>query len=171
VVDCPVIGTKQPAEQGKLVVLAAGPDEWREPCGPVFDAIAQKTVWFDKPCAGSRMKIVVNSWLLAMTGGLAETIAIARALDVDPGEFLEILDGAPMGSPYAQLKGKSMIERSYEPAFPLGLAAKDASLVEEAARANGVDTEVARAVRARFEQAAEAGHGDEDMAAVHEAWL
>ena len=170
-VDCPVIGTKQPAEQGKLVVLAAGPEEQRARCEPVFDAIAQTTVWFDRACGGSRMKVVVNSWLLALTAGLAETIAVARALEVDPSQFLEILDGAPMGSPYAQLKGKAMVERSYEPAFPLRLAGKDASLVEEAARASGLEPDIARAVRARFEQAAEQGHGDEDMAAVHEASL
>jgi 3-hydroxyisobutyrate dehydrogenase len=168
-VDCPVIGTKQPAEQGKLIVLAAGPGEARERCEPVFDAIGQKTVWFERPCAASRMKVVVNSWLLALTGGLAETIAIARALEVDPNDFLEILEGAPMGSPYAQLKGKAMIEHSYEPAFPLRLAAKDASLVEEAAKAHGLEPEVLHAVRALYERAAQEGHGDEDMAAVHEA--
>jgi 3-hydroxyisobutyrate dehydrogenase len=168
-VDCPVIGTKQPAEQGKLIVLAAGPGEARERCEPVFDAIGQKTVWFERPCAASRMKVVVNSWLLALTGGLAETIAIARALEVDPKDFLEILEGAPMGSPYAQLKGKAMIEHSYEPAFPLRLAAKDASLVEEAAKAHGLEPEVLHAVRALYERAAQEGHGDEDMAAVHEA--
>jgi 3-hydroxyisobutyrate dehydrogenase len=171
VVDCPVIGTKQPAEEGKLVVLAAGPEEERERCAPLFDAISQKTVWFDHPCGGSRMKVVVNSWLLALTAGLAETMAVARALDVDPAAFLEILDGAPMGSPYAQLKGKLMLDRSYEPAFPLRLAGKDASLVEEAAKAHGLEPEIARTVRARFERAAEQGHGDEDMAAVHEASL
>jgi 3-hydroxyisobutyrate dehydrogenase len=169
IVDCPVIGTKQPAEQGKLIVLAAGPGEARERCEPVFDAIGQKTVWFERPCGASRMKVVVNSWLLALTGGLAETIAVARAVDVDPKDFLQILEGAPMGSPYAQLKGKAMIEHSYEPAFPLRLAAKDASLVEEAAKANGLDPEILRAVRALYERAVKEGHGDEDMAAVHES--
>jgi 3-hydroxyisobutyrate dehydrogenase len=169
-VDCPVLGTKQPAEEGKLIVLAAGPEESREDCGPVFEAIGQKTVWFDRPCGGTRMKIVVNSWLLAITTGLAEAIAVAQALDVDPKVFLEILDGAPMGSPYAQMKGKSMIERDYPPAFPLSLAAKDAALVVEAAAAGGLDPALARTVLDRFQRAAEAGHGDEDMAAVHEAW-
>jgi 3-hydroxyisobutyrate dehydrogenase len=115
------------------------------------------------------MKVVVNSWLLALTGGLAETIALARALDVDPNEFLEIIDGAPMGSPYAQLKGKAMVERSYEPAFPLRLAAKDAALVEEAARAGGLDPELISSIRSLYDRAAQNGHADEDMAAVHEA--
>jgi 3-hydroxyisobutyrate dehydrogenase len=170
-VDCPVIGTKQPAEEGKLTVLAAGPEEARERCAPVFDAIGQKTVWFERACGASRMKVVVNSWLLAMTSGLAESIAVARALDVEPGQFLEILDGAPMGSPYAQLKGKAMIEHSYDPAFPLSLAGKDAALVVDAAEANGIDPALARTVLDRYQKAAEEGHGDADMAAVHEAWL
>jgi 3-hydroxyisobutyrate dehydrogenase len=168
-VDCPVIGTKQPAEEGNLIVLAAGPDEAREPCDPLFEAIGQKTVWFERPCGASRMKVVVNSWILALTGGLAETIAVARALDVDPNEFLEIIDGAPMGSPYAQLKGKAMVERSYEPAFPLRLAAKDAALIEEALTGNGLDPQIISTIRALYERASEQGHGDEDMAAVHEA--
>jgi 3-hydroxyisobutyrate dehydrogenase len=169
IVDCPVIGTKQPAEQGKLIVLAAGPDEAREPCEPVFDAIGQKTVWFQRPCGASRMKVVVNSWILALTGGLAETLAVARALDVDPKDFLEIIDGAPMDSPYAQLKGKAMVDRSYEPAFPLRLAAKDAALVEEAAKAGGFDPEILQTIRSLYDRAAADGHADEDMAAVHEA--
>src|SRR4051812_1542717 len=38
-VDAPVIGTKQPAEQGKLTVLASGPREARERAKPVFDAV------------------------------------------------------------------------------------------------------------------------------------
>jgi 3-hydroxyisobutyrate dehydrogenase len=63
-----------------------------------------------------------------------------------------------------------MIERDYPPAFPLSLAGKDAALVVEAAEAGGLDPALARTVLDRFQRAAEAGHGDEDMAAVREAW-
>jgi len=42
-VDAPVLGTRQPAEEGKLVVLASGPDDALDRCEPVFDAIGQKT--------------------------------------------------------------------------------------------------------------------------------
>ena len=169
-VDAPVLGTKQPAEQGELLVLASGPDDARERCRPVFDAIGKKTLWLGEAGAGTRLKLVLNSWLLALTAGLGETLALARALDVDPGQFLETIDGAPMGSPYAQLKGKAMIEHSYEPSFPLGLAEKDAALILEAAEPEGLDPRIARAVGERFARAAELGHGEEDMAAVHEAY-
>ncbi len=60
-VDAPVLGTKQPAEQGKLIVLASGPSEERARCGPVFDAIGSKTLWLGEAGAGSRLKIVVTT--------------------------------------------------------------------------------------------------------------
>jgi 3-hydroxyisobutyrate dehydrogenase len=135
----------------------------------VFDAIGSKTVWLGEAGAGSRMKLVVNSWLLALTAGLAETIALAGTLDIDPSAFLETIDGSGIGVPYAQLKGKMMIEGRYEPSFPLALAEKDAGLVLEAAELGHLRPRVAPAVHELFARADELGHGDEDMAAVYEA--
>ena len=43
-VDAPVLGTKAPAEQGQLTVLAAGDPAARERCAPVFDAVGARTV-------------------------------------------------------------------------------------------------------------------------------
>jgi 3-hydroxyisobutyrate dehydrogenase len=169
-VDAPVLGTKQPAEEGALVVLASGPDELRPRCEPVFDAIGSKTVWLGEAGAGSRMKLVVNSWLSALVVALGETIALARTLGQDPRRFLEIIGGGPLDTPYAQLKGSAMIERDYPPSFPLRLAEKDVALVLEAAERSGLRLELAAAVRSRLTRAAELGHGDEDMAAVAESY-
>jgi len=119
--------------------------------------------------AGSRLKLVVNAWLIALVEGLAETIALAEGLGIDPRRFIETIDGGPMGPPYAKLKGTAMIERSFEPSFPLKLAAKDAGLVADAARAAGLDLPLPAAIRDQMAKAVEAGHGDEDMAATIEA--
>jgi 3-hydroxyisobutyrate dehydrogenase len=169
-VDAPVLGTKQPAEEGALVVLASGPEEVEARCRPVFEAIGSKTVWLGEAGAGSRMKLVLNSWLVALVAGLAETIALARALGEDPGRFLEIIDGGPIGLPYAELKGRAMIEGDYPTSFRLQLAQKDAGLVVEAAEQAGLSPEVAKAAVRMYSRAAELGHGDEDVAAVIEAY-
>ena len=164
-VDGPVSGTRQPAEKGELVVLASGPG--RERLGPVFDAVASKVVDLgDEIGAGSRMKLVLNAWLVALVEGLAESIALAEGIGADPARFLEIIDGGPLGPPYAKLKGTAMIERNFEPSFPLSLAAKDAGLVDEAARAAGLDLPLPRVIRDQMAKAIAAGHGDEDMAAT-----
>jgi 3-hydroxyisobutyrate dehydrogenase len=168
-VDAPVLGTKAPAEQGQLVVLASGPEEVRERCEPVFGAVGGKTVWLGEAGEGSRLKLVVNNWIVGILGVLAETIAFARATGVEPRKFLETIEGGPLGLPYAQIKGGMMIEEDFPTSFSAKLARKDAALVLDAAGARDLDMAVASAVATRFDEAIEAGHGEEDMAAVYEA--
>src|SRR5919199_6299030 len=124
-VDAPVLGTKQPAEQGQLIVLASGPEEVRERCQPIFDAVGSQTYWLGPAGAGSRLKLVTNNWIVGLLSTLAETIGFARALDVDPAQFLEVIEGGPLGPPYAQMKGQMMIEEEFPTSFSANLARKD----------------------------------------------
>jgi 3-hydroxyisobutyrate dehydrogenase len=168
-VDAPVLGTKGPAEGGQLIVLASGPEEARAKCEPVFEAVGSKTVWLGEAGEGSRLKLVVNNWIVGLLGVLAETLALARATGVDPNRFLETIEGGPLNAPYAQMKGGMMIEADYPPSFSAKLARKDAGLVLDAAAAEDLRLAIAEAVAARFDEAIEAGYGEEDMAAIHEA--
>jgi len=165
-VDAPVLGTKEPAEAGKLTVLASGPAAGRERCRPVYDVIGSTTVELgDAIGTASRMKLVLNAWLLALVEGLAESIRLAEGLGVDPQRFLDIIDGGPLGVPYAKLKGPMMIERSYPASFPLRLADKDALLALDA----GLQLPLLDAVEQQMRAAIEKGHGDDDIAAAAEA--
>jgi 3-hydroxyisobutyrate dehydrogenase len=166
-VDAPVLGTRQPAEQGQLIVLASGPEAVRERSEQIFDAVGSKTVWLGEAGDGSRLKLVVNNWIVGLLGVLAETVAFAEATGVDPARFLETIEGGPLGLPYAQMKGSMMIEEDFPTSFSANLARKDASLVLDAARAHDLRLGIAEAVTARFDEAIQAGHGDEDMAAVY----
>jgi 3-hydroxyisobutyrate dehydrogenase len=168
-VDAPVLGTKEPAEQGQLIVLASGPEEVRERCQPIFDAIGSNTLWLGPAGAGSRLKLVTNNWIVGLLGVLAETISLARAVGVDPARFLEAIEGGPLGAPYAQMKGQMMIDEEFPTSFSVDLARKDANLVLEAAKARDLHLAIAEAVAARFEEAIDAGYGEEDMAAIYEA--
>ncbi|MEU5264357.1 NAD(P)-dependent oxidoreductase [Amycolatopsis sp. NPDC021455] len=167
-VDAPVLGTRQPAEQAQLQVLASGPEEARPKATPVFDAVGMKTQWLGPAGRGSRLKLVMNAWVLALTNGTAESLALAGALGIDPALFLETIKGGGLDVGYAHVKGSAMLSGDYPAAFPAGLAAKDARLVVEAA-ADDVDVAGAKAVLAHLEAAVEAGHGDEDMAALYRA--
>jgi 3-hydroxyisobutyrate dehydrogenase len=169
-VDAPVLGTKDPAEKGELLVLASGPATVRDRCAPVFDAVGRATVWLgEEPGDASRLKLVINHWLLGLVSGSAETIALARALDVHPAKFLEAIDGSPLNSPYAQFKGMAMVKGNFETSFPLRLAHKDLNLVLDAARARSFDAPLAATAATLFTRAAELGHADDDMSAVYAA--
>jgi len=168
-VDAPVLGTRQPAEQGQLVVLASGPEEVRERSQQIFDAVGSKTVWLGETGAGSRLKLVVNNWIVGLLGVLAETVAFANSIGVDPARFLETIEGGPLGLPYAQLKGNMMIEEDFPTSFSARLARKDTGLVLGTAETHDLEMPIARAVAARFDEAIQAGHGEQDMAAIYRA--
>ncbi len=167
-VDAPVLGTRQPAEQGQLLVLAAGTAEARAAVQPVFDAVGRATRWVGDDAdnaAASRLKLVLNSWVLAVTTGTAEALALARGLDVDPQAFLDALAGGPLDLPYLQVKAAAILAEDWTPQFSVTNAAKDADLIVAAGAGSGVALDVAAAAAARFHRAADAGHGEADMAA------
>jgi 3-hydroxyisobutyrate dehydrogenase len=167
-VDAPVLGTRKPAEDGALVVLASGPEEAREPLQPVLEAIASRVMWLGPAGAGTRLKLVANSWVLTVVEGIAESLTLARALGLDEQHFLDVVKGGAMDAPYVQLKGSAMLAGEFTPAsFGLDGAAKDADLIVAAAREAGVELAVLEAARSHFARALEAGHGDKDMAATY----
>ncbi|GLY81101.1 NAD(P)-dependent oxidoreductase [Actinoallomurus iriomotensis] len=166
-VDSPVLGTRKPAEDGALVVLASGPRDER--VGRVFEAIGSRTMWIGEGTEASRLKLVANSWVLALTSAIGEAVALAEAFDLDPRLFLQAIEGGLMDTPYAHLKGEAIIKRELPASFPLTGAAKDAGLVAAAGRAAGANPRIADTAREQFRRAIELGHGDEDMAAVYYA--
>jgi len=168
-VDTPVLGTRAPAEQGTLVVLATGDAALHPAVAPLLEAVGARTIWVDGEVGASRLKLVVNAWVLALIEGIAESVALAERLGIAPQLFLDAINGGPTDTPYAQIKGAAMIARDFPSAFSLAGALKDAGLVLDAAREAGLEMAVTEAVRDQLARAAAAGHGDEDMAAIYRA--
>jgi 3-hydroxyisobutyrate dehydrogenase len=165
-VDAPVLGTRQPAEQGKLVILESGPEEARPRVQPVFDAVGQRTIRVGEAGAGTRLKLVTNSWVVSVVETGAETIALAEGLGVDPDLFFKAIEGSTLDLPYLRLKAGMMAKRDFTPSFRLKLAAKDASLVGESAVQHGLDLPVLEAIAERLSEGA-MEHGDEDLSATY----
>jgi 3-hydroxyisobutyrate dehydrogenase len=165
-VDAPVLGTKQPAAEGQLVVMASGKDELRERVQPVFDAVARRTMWVGEAGAGSRLKLVTNAWIVSIVEGLSETIALAEGLELDPALFLEAIDGGPLDAPYARIKAKAMIDRDFEPTFALKHASKDATLAADAAARRGLDLPVLAATAKRMDEAVPEC-GEKDLSSIY----
>ena len=168
-VDCPVLGTKEPAEKGALVMLASGPQDVREQLAPVLDALGSKTLWLGDAGAGSRLKMACNAWLFMVTAGAAQSIALARGLGVDPAQFLAAIEGGPLDTPYAHLKGGLMIDGDFPVSFGLTGATKDARLIRDALQAAGVSDRLDAAVLETMEAAAAALPADQvDLSALIE---
>jgi 3-hydroxyisobutyrate dehydrogenase len=149
--DAPVLGTREAAEKGELVVLASGPEEARSRVQPVFDAIGHRTIHVSQAEAGTRLKLVANSWVLAVVQTGAETVALAERLGVDPALSFQAIEGGSLDLPYLRTKAQAMADRDFRPSVRLSLP-------------------VLEAIARRFSQAA-TGHGDHDISATYLASL
>jgi 3-hydroxyisobutyrate dehydrogenase len=169
--DAPVLGTRQPAEQGTLTVLASGDRGLRGVADPLLDAIGDRTIWVgDEVGAASRLKLVCNAFTAALTAATAQSVALAEGLGLDPRLFLEAVSGGASDAPLTRAKGAMMIEGDYPAAFDVEGLRKDVALILEAVEEAGIAPELTRAVLGLAERAEERGHGADDMAALRTAF-
>ena len=163
-VDAPVSGSKGPAEQGQLLVLASGPQTAAGPLRPVFDAIGRKTVWLGEVGQGSTVKLVVNAYLSILVEGVAETMELADRLGVSHEQLAEVIEGGPLDAPLADAKLHKMDRGDYAPEFPLEWALKDVDLAISAA--GGEAPPLLAALSGQWHAAVAAGHGRQDISAA-----
>lgn len=131
-VDAPMLGTKGPAEQGKLSALLAGDEADIVVLRPVLDSVAGHVVdTHSAPPAASGLKLAMNAWIATLTAGIAQSLTLAEAFDVDPHLVMQALDGTAMDSPYVQQKGAKMLEGDYATQFATAGLHKDLALAGE----------------------------------------
>ena len=170
-IDAPVLGTRRPAEEGKLTVLAAAPEPLRDPVEPVFGAIGARTVWVsERPGDGTRLKLVANSWVATIVAATGQSIALAQGLGLDPRAFLDMMKGSAVDAAYLHVKGEAIIAGQFAPSFAVDGAVKDTGLIAAAMRESGIDAALMEAVGQQYRKAAGSGHGEDDMAAVYHAF-
>jgi 3-hydroxyisobutyrate dehydrogenase len=165
-VDAPVSGSRSPAEQGQLLVLASGPSEAKQPLEPVFAALGRATLWLGPAGAGSRMKLVLNTWLAFQTEGAAESAALAETLGVSIAALFDALRDNPLASPYALSKLTKMVEQDFHADFALDWALKDLDLVVSTA-GPGV-APIASAIAERWRGLVDHGSSGLDVSAARQ---
>ncbi|WP_413742680.1 NAD(P)-dependent oxidoreductase [Sodalis sp. RH15] len=164
-VDAPVSGTKAPAENAQITVLASGDRARAAAVEPVFGAIAKGTKWLGGAGAGSRMKLVVNAWLISMVQGMTESLFLAKTLGFTPDDFWAALEGGPLAAPYVKNKLEMIKSGDYTPQMQLSLALKDANLALDAAGSE--DLPGLSVIKEFWQNAVDAGLGEQDLAVVY----
>jgi len=91
VLDAPVSGGPQAAQEGRLLVMVGGPQETLERCRPVFETFADPVLHLGPVGAGQRAKLLNNLLLTAHLGVAESAFALARQLDVDPAGLSALL--------------------------------------------------------------------------------
>ncbi|KAI8013309.1 Glyoxylate/succinic semialdehyde reductase 1 [Camellia lanceoleosa] len=167
--EAPVSGSKKPAEDGQLVILAAGEKALYEEALPAFDVMGKKSFFLGHVGNGAKMKLVVNMIMGSMMNAFSEGLILADKSGLNPQTLLDVLDLGGIANPMFKMKGPTMIQKSYSPAFPLKHQQKDMRLALALGDQNAVSMPVAAAANEAFKKARSMGLGDLDFSAVHEA--
>jgi 3-hydroxyisobutyrate dehydrogenase len=165
--DAPVSGSKDPAAQGKLTIFASGPDGVRSRVAPLFDALGQRTIWVGPVGAGSRLKVVNNTWLAFEAEAVAASVALARRLGLETDKVVDALGGSPIVSPWQAAKLQRIAEGEFSAQFALSLALKDVRLALQAADDDGFA--VLACLADEWQRAVDHGLGDQDLTVVTRA--
>jgi 3-hydroxyisobutyrate dehydrogenase len=164
VVDAPVSGSKDPAAQGQLIIFASGPDEARPRVAPLFDALGRRTVWVGSAGAGTRLKLVNNTWLAFVTEAVAASVALARRLGLQTDTVVDALDGSPIVSPWQAAKLQRIAGGEFSAQFALALALKDVRLALQAAGEDRLA--VLGCLADEWQQVVDSGLGEQDLTVV-----
>ena len=167
-VDAPVGGSIGPAERAEVKFFVGGSDDAVARALPYLERMGRGVERLGPVGAGAAMKLVNNLMTIGTVALLAETLAAGEALGLERRRMVELLRRGGGASVMLENKHRNLAERVYRPEFLLGLARKDLSLLERAARRGGRSTPLAREARRLLEEALRQGHDREDFSSVAE---
>jgi 3-hydroxyisobutyrate dehydrogenase len=169
-VEAPVSGSKPRAAEGTLTIFAAGEPAAFERAKPLFDAMGELIVHVGPLGHGQMAKLLTNTMGAVHAAVLAEAVHAAKAAGLDEDAFLEVAAGSAGASVMLNLKGRPMFEERWEPVlFKLEHMLKDVRHTLEETGALGVDLQLPGLAETFYARATDAGHGEEDFAAVYTA--
>lgn len=166
--EAPVVGTKEPAERGELVILVGGPAKLRQAVEPVLEALSRKVIWTERPGEVNRIKLLINKWIIDLYESLAETFALAQALDCDPRLVVDALEGGPTWAPAASYRASLITRGEFDQtSFSIKHALKDSDLILNVATEVAAHVPFTTAVRGQLARAMAQGLADSDIAALY----
>ncbi|MFS0894806.1 NAD(P)-dependent oxidoreductase [Microbacterium sp. 179-I 3D3 NHS] len=165
-VEAPVSGSRGPAVAGTLVAMLAGDDDAISSVEPLIDAMCAQRFRCGQVPSALSMKLAVNTFLITMVTGLAETFHFAARTGADAEVLREVLAAGPMASVVSNAKAAMLLAGDLAPQAAIADVGKNARLVEDAARAAGAAHPLIRASRELYDEAIADGRGGLDMIGV-----
>ncbi len=165
-IDAPVSGTKKPAADAALVILAAGKEEAVTGLEPLFLTMGKKVIYCGPVGQGSMMKMFINLLLGVMMAGFAECLNFGRLGGLDFEAMLDTVSSGAMNAPMFQVKAGNLRDKNYPAAFPFKHLSKDAKFVVDTAFETGAPVPMGQVVLHLYRLGVAQGWGEEDISAI-----
>ena len=165
-IDAPVSGSKKPAEDATLLILAGGAKDRVETLTPLFLTMGKRVVYCGEIGQGSLMKMANNLLLALMIEGLSETLNFGKKGGLTEEALLDVILNGPLACSIFQMKCQALAADCYDPNFPLKHATKDLKFVIDTAYEIGAPVPVGQVLLQLYSAGVNKNWGDLDVCAI-----
>jgi 3-hydroxyisobutyrate dehydrogenase-like beta-hydroxyacid dehydrogenase len=166
--DATISGSSEQVRRGEALCMVGGNAMAYAQCSELFRALGGPVMHVGDTGDGARMKLVTNLVLGINRAALAEGLALAEAMGLDPTRTLEVMRSGAAYSRIMDSKGGKMITREFSPVARLSQHLKDVRLIQQEGESCGLRLPLTEAHRALLEEAEAAGLGAQDNSAIIE---
>lgn len=167
VIDAPVSGGHLKALAGEITVMGSGSSAAFEAAGDALDAVAAKVFRLgEAPGLGSKLKMINQLLAGVHIAAAAEALALAAKAGLDLQVVYDVIRVSAGGSWMFENRGEHIVSGDYTPRSAVNIFVKDLGIVTDEAAREGAVTPLGATALSLFEEAAAAGLGREDDAAV-----
>ncbi|MGB9928522.1 MAG: NAD(P)-dependent oxidoreductase [Methanosarcina sp.] len=164
--DTPVIGSKDLALKGELIILVGESQEVFQNYEKFLYELGKTVIYLGVDSSGHKMKLAINLHLGLLAEAFSETLAFSQKLGFDPETFVETLNNTPHRNYFSLNKGPKIIEGNFEPSFSLNNLFKDLKLVNEQIVRTGASLPMTKVAIEEFSKMVERGEGQKDISIV-----
>jgi 3-hydroxyisobutyrate dehydrogenase len=169
--DAPVAGSRPAAEARQLIYLVGGSSDVLEMAKPILESLSGAIHHAGPAGSGAAVKLMVNALLGIQVAAMGELLGFAKNTGLDAARALEIMSSIPVCSPVAGGLGEAMLERQFDPLFPVELAEKDLGYLASTAEAMNTDVPVTRSARSVFRDSIDNGDGGLNITSIAKQYL
>ncbi len=164
--DAPVVGSRDLAERGELLVLVGGPEAAFARASPLLHDLGKTVIYLGGAGNGEKMKLVVNLYLGLVAESISEALVLARKTGFEAKTFFDTVNETPHRNYYSVAKAPKIVEGDFRPNFSVNNLLKDLRLALAEAHAAHAELPISEIVLQRFESAAARGDGPLDFSVV-----
>ncbi|XP_046666596.1 putative oxidoreductase GLYR1 homolog [Homalodisca vitripennis] len=165
--EAQVQGSKTQAEEGTLVILAAGDRSLFDDCQSCFEAMGKNSFYLGEVGNASKMNLVLQLMAGVTMAGLAEGMALADRAGLQQKDVLEVMELTSLACPTILEKGKAIIDANFPTHLPLQHLQKDLKLSLSLGDQLEQPLPLTASANEVFKHAKRLGYGEHDASAVY----
>lgn len=165
--EAQIQGSKNQAEEGTLVILAAGERLLFEECQTCFEAISRNSFYLGDVGNATKMNLVLQVISGVTLAGIAEGLALADRAGLQQKDVLEVLELTSMSSEMLLQKGNAIIKGEFPTHQPLKHMQKDLKMALDMADGLVQSLPITAASNEAYKHAKRLGYSSHDASAVY----